>query len=41
MGFRWIRSLVTKGVVKQLSKPMEQAGFRRDDRRFASFFREI
>lgn len=41
MGFRWIRSLVTKSVVKQLSQSMKQAGFRRDDGRFASFFREI
>jgi hypothetical protein len=41
MGFQWIRCLVTKSVVKILSKPMKDAGFRRDDRRFASFFREI
>ena len=41
MGFRWIRALVTKSVVKQLGEPIKQAGFRRDDGRFASFFREI
>ena len=41
MGFKWIRSLVTKSVVKQLKPAMKEAGFRRDDTRFASFFREI
>ena len=41
MGFRWIRSLVTKSVVKQLKPAMKEAGFRRDDTRFASFFREV
>lgn len=42
MGFTWIRTLVTKGaVLKVLKAPLTQAGFRRDDGRFASFFREI
>lgn len=42
MGFRWIRTLVTKGaVLKVLKAPLVEAGFRRDDGRFASFFREI
>ncbi len=41
MGFNWIRSLVTKSVVKFLAPAMKQAGFRRDDTRFASFFREV
>lgn len=41
MGFQWIRSLVTRSVVKQLNRPLKEAGFRRDDGRFASFFREI
>jgi hypothetical protein len=41
MGFRWIRSLVTKSVVKNLTPAMKEAGFRRDDKRFASFFREV
>lgn len=41
MGFRWIRSLVTKSVVQSLKPAMKQAGFRRDDTRFASFFREV
>lgn len=41
MGFRWIRTLIPKSVVKLLAKPMKAAGFRRDDGRFATFFREI
>ena len=41
MGFRWIRSLVTRTVVKQVKGAMKEAGFRRDDSRFASFFREV
>ena len=41
MGFNWIRSLVTKSVVKKLAPAMKQAGFRRDDTRFASFFRNV
>jgi hypothetical protein len=41
MGFRWIRCLVTRTVVKQVKGAMKEAGFRRDDSRFASFFREV
>jgi hypothetical protein len=41
MGFNWIRCLVTRKIVKQVRDAMRQAGFRRDDGRFASFFREI
>jgi hypothetical protein len=41
MGFNWIRCLVTRKIVKQVKDAMKEAGFRRDDGRFASFFREI
>jgi len=43
MGYRWIRCLVTKThfVLKNLVPQMKQAGFRRSDTRFASFFKEI
>ena len=41
MGFGWIRCLVTRSVVKELTKPLQEAGFRRDDRRFASFFKDL
>lgn len=41
MGFQWIRSLIPKRVVNGLKKPMKGCGFRRDDNRFASFFREV
>ena len=41
MGFKWIRALVTKSVVKPLKPAMKEAGFRRDDTRFASFFMEV
>lgn len=41
MGFGWIRCLVTKSIVKQVKGAMKETGFRRDDTKFASFFREI
>ena len=41
MGFRWIRCLVTRSILKPISVAMKQAGFRRDDTKFASFFREV
>lgn len=41
MGFRWIRALVTRTRLTPLREPLRQAGFRRDDTEFASFFREI
>lgn len=41
MGFNWIRCLVTKKILKHLKAPMKEAGFTRDDNRFASFFKEL
>lgn len=41
LGFKWIRSFVTRSVVENLEKPLEQAGFTRTDNRFASFIREL
>jgi hypothetical protein len=41
MGFRWIRALVTKSIVKDVEATLKATGFRRDDRKFASFFKEI
>lgn len=41
LGFSWIRCFITKSVVKYLKAPMKDAGFRRDDTRFASFFKEL
>jgi hypothetical protein len=41
MGFRWIRTLVTRTRLTPLREPLRQAEFRRDDPQFASFFREI
>ena len=41
MGFQWIRCLVTRLRLKELRPAMKEAEFRRDDGRFASFFREI
>lgn len=41
MGFTWIRALVTKKIVNELTPALKKAGFRRDDAKFASFFREI
>lgn len=41
MGFNWIRCMVTRKIVGAVKGAMKEAGFRRDDRRFASFFREI
>ena len=41
MGFNWIRSLVTRKIVGLVKPAMKEAGFRRDDIKFASFFREL
>lgn len=43
LGFRWIRCLVTKleRILEDLEPVMEDAGFSRDDTRFASFFKEL
>ena len=41
MGFQWIRCMITRSVVKYLKAPMKDAGFRRVDTRFASFFKEL
>lgn len=41
LGYEWIRTMIPLNVVDLLERPLKASGFRRDDGKLASFFREI